>query len=303
MRRRHRETIVLSLTLAALVGGLVGCDEQAAEPPPPPPSPTATPEAGAEREPAAQAMERTPASATELTVTDYTELRLQLGFGELTSASPAADRAGFWRQADAEAPLLSEGLLRGPDTAGLLEEHGFGEDDVAWEARFSGPDGEGWVVAFRDDLPMDGVVSAVGLGEGPLDGATVWREAHLVTSEDREPGEDSWAMDPELLSLVGIGAGATYVSRECVPGDPVDGLDELGPFSITFGATLATARLGPLRDDAFERADLAGPAFTDAFASPVADPHSGRLGWTLADAPAAAALTLAGDLPFAVCAG
>jgi hypothetical protein len=302
MRRRHREGIVLALAVVVASGLLAGCDEQAPEPPPPPPSPTATPEAGAEREPAALAMERVPASATELSVTDYTELRLQLGFGEITDATPAAERAAFWQQADEEAPLLSEGLLRGPEAANLQGEFGFGEDDVAWEARFSGPDGEGWVLAFRDDLPMDGVARAVELGEGPLEGGTVLREAHLVTSGEREPGEDSWAEDPELLSLVGIGAGATYVSRECVPGDPVDGLDELGPFSVTFGATLVTARLGPLRNDAFERAELAGPEFTRAFASPVADPHTGRIGWTLADGPAAAALTLARELPFAVCA-
>ena len=50
---------------------------------------------------------------------------------------------------------------------------GFTQDDVDWEARFTGDDGPGFVIGLRPDLPLDGVRRAVADGVGPLRGSTM----------------------------------------------------------------------------------------------------------------------------------
>ena len=207
--------------------------------------------------------------------------------------------------ADQRAPLLSPGLLRDP-AAAYEQRFGFTQDDVSWEARFSGPSGEGYVVKLRDDLALDGVQQAVAASDGPIAGAAVDDDAHLVTLGTTGEPTQSWAADPTLRQLVGSIAGATYLSRACLPldvGADLAALDELGAFSVSFGGRLATARLGPVRGDVFDRARLPTDVeFARAYASPVADPQSGRIGYTLADPAQAARLALEQRLPFAVCA-
>ncbi|MCW2813612.1 MAG: hypothetical protein JWN84_1067, partial [Nocardioides sp.] len=276
-----------------------------------------------ELEPAAAVMAVVPAAATVLEVTDFDQVRFSLGYGDLTSESEPQVLREFWAQAEREAPLLSDGLLR---DEGYQSRFDFDQDDVSWEARFSGPAGDGYVVKFRDDLDMSRVQAAAAAPTGPLAGATVVPDAQIAAlGATREPTE-SWAAEPELLALVGDKAGATYVSRDCLspeeafgaaaagdlaptPAADLDGLDELGAFSVGFGGRLVTAHLGADRPDVFDRARLAGtmpatdPEFGLGYVDPVADPASGRIGFTLGDGPVAARLAQERQLPFAVCAG
>ena len=310
---------------AALVAGLVaGCssdDEPVVVGTPAAAEPT-EPAYDPSLEPAAAVLAIVPGDAEVLEVTDFDQIRLQLGFGDMTSDSDLADRRRFWRRAERTAPLLSPGLLRDP-RARYEKRFGFSQDDVEWEAHFDGPSGEGYVVKFHDELPMRGVARAAATSTGPLAGATVVTAAHVAAlGATREPTE-SWAAEPELVELVGQVAGATYVTRTCLEPDQVFGagvgdlapvpaadlgaLDPLGPFSVTFGGSLVTVRLGSMRDDVFDRARLAGilpatdPDFGLGYADPVADPQSGRIGYTLGDGPVAARLAREQLLPFAVC--
>lgn len=278
--------------------------------------PTAPPVYDPTLEPAAAVLALVPAEATVLEVTDFEQVRYQLGYGELTSGSDQAVTDRFAREAARRSPLLSPGLLRG---SGYSSRFGFSQDDVSWEAHFDGPAGEGYVVRFRDDLDMARVEEAAASPEGPLSGAVVVPSAGVAAvGATREPTA-SWAADPVLPTLVGEVAAATYVARECVdPAATLAGADEadledlrlepLGAFSVSFGAELVTARLGGARGDVFQRARLAetlpgvADGFTEAYADPVADPGGGRIGFQLGDAPEAARLAQERLLPFAVCA-
>jgi hypothetical protein len=263
-----------------------------------------------------------PADATTLKVTDFTQVRLTLGFGELDGTSPAADRDRFWRDLHTTA-TLSTGLLRPVDDQ-LRKRFGFGADDVVWEATYSGGGTDGWVLSFREDLAMGGVERAVRAGVGPLKGAVVDADDHLVTSAAAPAGDDSWGHDPELVALVGRPADATYLQRGCLSFDDVYGpgvedqlasgsqevvreLQPLDGFAIAFGGQLVTAQLGEERDDLFPRLRLAGvlpattPDFGSAFERGVADPSTGRLGYQLGSPADAVRLTVEKRLPFAVC--
>ncbi len=297
----------------ALVVGLSivlsGCSEDDAEPTLAPPLETATeaPQSyDPELEPARAVLPLVPAEATSLEVTDFDRVRLELGVGDLTGASPAGERAEFWQRADAEAPLLSDGVIR-PEEQAFAAAYGFTQDDVSWEAHFRVGADEGWVVKLRDGLPLDAVERATTATSGPLAGAEVDTENLLLLNGAAPDAASSWASEEELAALVPEApAQATHVATECVdtavPGD-TGGLADLEAFSVSYGGTLATARLGEARTDVFERARLeAGPAFTRAFTHPVADPGPRRIGFGLGDAALAAELALTGALPFAVCA-
>ena len=236
-----------------------------------------------------------------------------------------SDRSAFWERAATQAPLLTDGLLR-DDTSELMLDHGFTEDDVDWEARFTGPDGSGYVLAFRPGQDMAAVARAVAARVGPLGGATVLREDHLVVSGTAADGARSWATDPAVVPLVGGPAEATYVRRGCVPladalgpdasaddqdrvlaRHDVTGLDDLDAFAVSFGDHLATARLGTGRTDLFDRMDLGtgwpggSPGFADGFTEAVGDPTTGRIGYDVPRPAVAARLTLLETLPFGVC--
>ncbi|HET9422404.1 MAG TPA: hypothetical protein VFO49_14790 [Nocardioides sp.] len=323
--RRGGTAGLLAGTLGAVLL-LAGCSDDDDEPvfPPDPEASVAPPAYDPELEPAAAVLALVPDAATVLTVTDFDQLRLQLGTPTLTSADPAPERAEFWREVDAETAALTEGLLR-PIEDQLAEDYGFTQDDVLWEAHFDGGGVEGWVLRFRDDLDMSAVRRAVDDGVGPLDGVQVAAEQRVVGVEVASHPDESWAADVELTELVGSPAAATYLERDCIPFDDAFGsgvreqlatgpdedmseLAELGPFSVAFGSDLVTARLGPARPDVFARARLADtmpetdPSFGEGFQRPVADPSTGRIGYSLGDPRAAAELTLARHLPFAVCA-
>ncbi len=295
--------------VVALSVGLAGCSSDDSGPvlAPPLETPGSAPTAyDPELEPARAVLPLVPAEATSLQVTDFDRVRLELGVSELTGRSPAGERAAFWKRAFAQSPLLSDGVLRAGEQA-FAAEYGFTQDDVAWEAHFVTSDGEGWVLKLRDGLSPATVERAADAGSGPLAGADVDAENLLVLQGAAPDVGSSWAADDDLAAVVPEEAAqATFVSTEClttdVAGDTGDLLD-LGPFSVSYGGTLATARLGALRTDVFDRSRLTtGPAFAEALTDVVADPGTGRIGFRMTDPALAADLALSGRLPFAVCA-
>lgn len=231
------------------------------------------------------------------------------------------------REAGLDSVPLTDGLLPGDDSPFLLE-HGFSQGDLDWEARFSGPDGEGYALAFRPDLDMSLVRAA--LKERLLRGARVLAEEHLLVKGTADEGDPVWAMDEGLRTLTEPGAESTYLRRACVPlrdalgpgatdqdqerlvaeADPTY-LRPLEAFSVSFDDQVATARLGLDRPDLHQRAHLVslwprakGIGVEDGFEGlAVADPSTGRIGLRVADPVAAARLTRTGILPFAVCNG
>jgi hypothetical protein len=311
-----------ALVLVAVATLVAGCsDDSEPEVVRAPQASTAPPAYDATLEPAAAVMAIVPRDAVVLEVTDFDEVRLSLGYGALSSKSDPAVLRRFWAEAEREAPLLSRGMFRSARAGTRL---GFTQDDVSWEAHFSSPSGAGYVVKFRDDLDMDAVRRAARSPSSPIAGATVVLGAHIAASGATREPDESWAAEPELTRLVGPKAGATYVSRECLrldeafgsdvtgdlaptPAADLASLQELGPFAVSFGGTLATARLGPGRHDAFDRARLAGtlpatdPDVATGFSVPVADPSGGRIGFRLGNGPVAARLAHERLLPFAVC--
>jgi hypothetical protein len=318
-----RRGVTATLLVSALLVG--GCsDEEKPVIPPTSEAATEPPTYDPSLEPAAAALVLVPEEASVLTVTDFDEIRLQLGSPGLTGEDPAPKRAAFWRKFDAGTAALTDGLLR-PVEARLARRYGFTQDDVLWEAYYSGGGVEGWLLKLRDDLDMGGVRRAVEDRVGPLAGARVAADERVVGIGAASDLEESWAADTELAALVGTPAASTYVRRSCVPFDDAFGpgvreqlasgptealakLDELGPFSVAFGSDLATVRLGESRADAFDRARLADAlpesdtSFGDGFERPVADPASGRIGYALGDPEVAVRLTLERRLPFAICA-
>jgi hypothetical protein len=321
------------LLLAALVVGLVvglgaGCNDV---PPPdagdptPPARLAGTPSYDARREPAEAVLPLVPATATTLTLTDLDGVRRQLGVPDLTSEDLLSDRSEFWRRAETEAALLTAGMLREVGST-LMLDYGFTEDDVDWEAHFTGPDGNGFVLGMRPDLDLAGVTRAVADGVGPLAGARVLPDRHLVVSGTTDDAALSWATDPAIVPLVGEPAEATYLRRGCVPlaealgpdasaedqdavlvRHDVTDLDELAGFAVAFGDHLATVRLGRDRADLFARRDLAegwpgrDPAFGAGFTGAAGDPTTGRIGYDVPRPPVAVGLVLTEELPFAVC--
>lgn len=250
-----------------------------------------------------QVLTLVPESATVLTISNYEAIR----------------------ETGLDSVQLTDGLLPADDSRFLLD-HGFSQGDVDWEARFSGPDGAGYAVAFRADLDMSLVRAA--LKEKVLRGAKVLVEEHLLVKGTADDGDPVWAMDEGLRKLTEPGAESTYLRRGCVPvrdalgarataedqealvaeADPTY-LRPLEAFSVSFDDQVATARLGPDRLDLHERAHLVslwprtkGIGVEDGFEGlAVADPSTGRIGLRVADPVVAARLTRIGILPFAVC--
>lgn len=274
-------------------------------------------------QPAAAVLAVVPEDATLLGVTDWAQIRLQLGAGDLTSDSKQALRDAFWRKVERRSSALTPGMLR-PDEVALASTYGFTQDDVDWEAHFRGPIGDGWVLKFRDDLDFDAVKEAVADGAGPFADAESYGTTHVASYGITTDPTASWQANPELTALVGQVANATYVARACLPfevafGPGLEGqlaeapagdvamLDDLDAWSLAFGSELATVRLGPERPDVFDRARLADnlpqtdPDFGLGFAKSVADPVGGRIGYDMGKPAVAATLALKQHLPFAVC--
>ena len=321
-------TLVVLVSVLVPVAGLSACGEEPPLDQPTPvaemaPTSTVAPPFDPELEPAEGVLAMVPSSATTLTVTDFDEVRRQLGVPDLTSEYPMADRSDFWDRAGKDAVLLTDGMLRS-DNSELMLDYGFTQDDVDWEAHFTGPEGNGFVLGLRPDLPLAEVTRAVRDGVGPLAGARVLAADHLVVSGTATDDEPVWANEPVWDPLFGEPAGATYARRGCIPVDdalgasadaerlaavdaahPVHALDDLPAFAVGFGDHLATVRVEANREDLFARIDIGEDwpveDFPAAFVDPVADPTTGRIGYHLARPSAAASLTMLEELPFAIC--
>ncbi|MDP3891205.1 hypothetical protein [Nocardioides sp.] len=330
MRARH---VLATLALPVLLPGLLtGCTSSPEVTPAPEPSPSAAPLLALPAEPPAtearQALSLVPLTAQVVTITDFDALRQSVGFPDLTSEDPMADRRAFWEAARQTSVLLTDGLLREDNSLFMLD-YEFTQDDVDYEVRFTGPEGSGFVLGFRPDLDMKRVRRAVEDGAGGLGDAEVLGAQQLVVSGTVEDGEESWAEDPQILDLTHHIEHSTYLHRGCVPFNEALGPDagvedqqqvlaaydipnQLRPvevFSVSFNGVVATGRLGLGRTDLVARTDLTEdwprtgrPAFTDAFTGmPLFDATTGRVGLQVKDPVAAAAVTLTNLLPFAVC--
>ncbi len=254
-------------------------------------------------EPAAAVLALVPEAAQALTVTDFDQVRLELGLADVGAESAPEELQAFWDRAAAERPMLSGGMLRALDQQ-LRAGYGFTQVDVDWEAHFldAADEETGWVLAFREGTDMAAVQRAVADGTGPLAGATVDAGERLVSSGTTGDPTQSWAADEETVAMVGLPANSTYVARACTGSWGTD-VDELGTWSLQFEGSLVTARLGEGRHDLFTRMRLgvAEPGFAEAYAGGVADPSTGRIGYVMADPPTAAKLALEHRLPFATC--
>jgi hypothetical protein len=320
---------VAAAVLAGLAG-LAGCGEPElrAQELPPEPTPTIATYAPDAPVPAGQtALTLIPADASVVTVTDFDESRAALGVPDLTSDDLMTDRTHYWERARRESVLLAEGMLRA-ESSTLMLDYGFTQDDVDWEAHFTTPTGRGWILGFRPDLDLAPVQRAVTDGVAGLAGAEVDPDRHLVSVGAATDDEDTWGTIEGIADLTSDApAESTYYRAGCVPlatalgpdadiedqeavvsrHDPTT-LSPLTRFAVSFADGVATARLGPDRTDLFARSELAehfptvgSIGFGDAFARPVVDPSTGRIGFDVAEPVAAATATLTDLLPFAVC--
>ena len=73
------------------------------------------------------------------------------------------------------------------------------------------------MIGFRPDLPLAGVTEAVKAGVGPLAGAKVIADDHLVVSGTAGKGEQVWANEPAWDGVGRPAAGSTYAHRGCIP--------------------------------------------------------------------------------------
>ncbi len=302
IRRLRRVSARRVLVLTLLCAAVVSCaPSPPTRPAPPPPVVSPAPPYDASLPPARAALLLAPDGVTDLRVMDWSVVRRDVGLPGLSSASSAADRAAVRSRIRADVPVLDPPLLAGVD-APLRTRFGFGADDVAWEAHWSGLGFSGWALTFASQVDMAAVARAVRAGVGPLGGAGLRRSARLVvagrSAERRTLGADrTWAdlvPDPGEAFLVHVG---------CLSSTGSEGtLDPLAGFSVTFGDHVATVRTDPGRGDLFARARLGSGSFADVFRHPVADPSSGRIGYDVPRPPRVVPFVRRGDLPFGTCA-
>jgi hypothetical protein len=313
--------LIVSAWAALLLGAC-----QSPEPPATPrtvasvsPEPAPAYDEGAE--PAEAVLSLVPQSADAVTVVDWDQVRAQLGQPDLTSEDLMTDRLAFWERAGSEAALLTDGLLR-EDSSTFELDYGFTQDDVDWEARWTGAEGPGFALGFRPDLDLAGIRRAIEDGTGPLARATLDAEHDLVVAGTAD--QDVWANEDTWGPLLAEPATATYLHRGCVPlatalgadadvedqdallaEHPVTTLDDLAGFVVAYGDHQATVRVEPGRSDLFERLrigeDWPTGEFSTAYVNGAADPSSGRIGYSLPRPAAGAGLALLQELPFAVC--
>jgi hypothetical protein len=298
-----REALVAVLACAGLASG---CADEHPAPPPTPPStvPTAIPPYDVSLPPAQAVQALVPLRARSLRLVDLAEIRRQVGLPELTGHSSAADRAAFRARAAVAAPLLDRSVLA-PVDALLRTDYGFGVDDIAWEAHFSGGGSRGWVVAFGPDVDMRAVTRAARAGVGPLRGVHVDVADHLISHDSAAPGEPVWGSDPTWARLVPGPGEAFFVHRGCleaIHGGPGPVLEPISGFAVTFGDHIATVRVDRDRTDLFARARLGRARFRQVFRHAVADPSAGRIGYDVPHPARAAALVRRELLPFGMCA-
>ncbi|NYG54177.1 hypothetical protein [Nocardioides perillae] len=282
-----------------------------------------------------------PVEATEVRVTDWDRVRDRLGLPSLTGASETGDRARFWREARDGAVVLTPSTLHALDDRLLRDFGFTADDvDWQADVRGPGGEGSVLALRpdLPLDGVRRAVAAGVGTLEGArlVPDAQVVLTGALADAA-AGPGEDSWRTDPALAELL-VGTAresapeSVLLRRGCLPLDDVLGgdvagggggdeaarvraahdlgdLEDVAASSVAFGDLVATVRLGLERADLFERAELVGdwppvgrPTFAAAFGpDPVVDPSTGRLGLMVDDPAAAAAVTRAGVLPWAVC--
>lgn len=329
--RARRPTPVLAATVAvvALASGCFGGAAPLEEEPPETEPTLAVTPPPEDADPVTAALALVPHTAEAVTVTDWDGIRARLGVPGMTGADPMTDRFAFWERVPAETVALTDGLLAAESSRFELDA-GFTRDDVDWEAHWTGIDGPGWALAMRPDLDMELVRTAV---RGGLLPRTAEVDGHLVVHGDAARGERVWASDPDLAAFAEHAAASrepvesAYLHQGCLPlrdalgpdadaedaerllaRHDVDGLEPLESFGVFFGDDVATVRLGEDRGDVMARNDLASDwprsaaiDWADAFGEGVNDPGTGRIGLRVRDPRAAAAVTLTGQLPFAVC--
>jgi hypothetical protein len=160
------------------------------------------------------------------------------------------------------------------------------------------------------------------------EGERVWASEPLVPDLVDDGAESAYLRRGCVPVRTALGDRATYADQErlLAEQDPRY-LRPLDAFSVSFAGPIATARLGLKRIDLLDRADLteawpasrpaprkgapraagkravgAGMTFRDGFGGDaLVDPSTGRVGLTVTHPRAAAAVTLAELLPFAVC--
>ncbi|QDO87524.1 hypothetical protein FNH13_03545 [Ornithinimicrobium ciconiae] len=279
----------------------------------------------------------TPAEATHLTVTDFDAIRARLGVPDLTSADIMTDRLEFWRSAETSSVLLTDGLLREENSRYDLT-YDFTQDDVDAEARWSGPDGGGFLLALRPDLDLDLVQAAIedgapGLGGASLDRATstvlegagtegVWASgsATALTEVGDVPAESLIVRNGCAPFAAALGVDATIEDQERVlSAHDVEGLLDVEAVAIAFTGMSATVRLGypggtetvAIEEDLAARLALAQDwpttesiGFSDGFGSGSvtgADGTVGELEYAVTNPGAAANLALADLVPLGVC--
>jgi hypothetical protein len=302
-------------------------------------SPAAQGEVVAPKDALDTALTMVPAKASAAVFTDLDAVRERLGYGDLTSSSPHADRTAFAEEAPGKAVLLTDGRLT-DDTSELELDYGFTEDDVDWELSFTGPDQvSGWVLGFRPDQDMAAVERAVADGVGPFGGGDVTVEGNVVTSGAATG--DAWADDDDIMATVGKPQETLYLHAgppPCLPLTDVlgpdagaeeqqdvlsrydiGGLFDFEAFSLGFTGdhALATMSYAKRRGsiDAELRSELTydwpavdGLSFADGFGEAVEGAGRrlhrdlGLIDLPVVDTRAAARLTLTDLLPFAVCA-
>lgn len=294
-----------------------------------------SPSAGGELSAYGLALLATPEGATHLTVTDFDAIRARLGVPELTSEDIMTDRLEFWRAAEASTVLLTDGLLRAENSRFDLT-YDFTQDDVDAEARWSGPDGRGFLLALRPDLDLDLVQAAIEDGAPGLEDAALDRATATLVQGAASGGV--WASDPVLAAVGDVAAESLIVRDGCVPfgtalgvdatvedqdevlaDHDVEGLQEVRAVAIAFTGQSATVRLAypegtdpaAIEGDLSARLALAQDwpttetiGFLDGFARGEVvgvDGAVGELSYAVTNPGAAANLALADLVPLGVC--
>lgn len=281
-----------------------------------------------------------PLTATHLSITDFDAVRARLGVPDLSSEDLMTHRLEFWREAEGSAVLLTGGLLR-EENSRLDLRYGFTQDDVDWEARWSGED-PGYALQLRPGVSFDDVRRAVTDGVAGLDGAAVLEDHGTVVNGVAEP-DATWAEDPALVNLLGSAPGTESVllRRGCVPvldalgtdagvedleqvvgGHDLAALVDVEAVAVVFTGDEATIRLAypvgtppdVIDSDLRARAALAADwpttgsiGFPDGYAasSPSvlgADGAVGQVAYEVVNPVAAAGLALGDLVPLGVCA-
>lgn len=173
-----------------------------------------------------------PMEATHVSVVDFEALKTRLGVPDLTSEDLMTDRLEFWREAPTSAVLLTEGAFREENSLFDLQ-YGFTQDDVRWEGRWAGdeldsdePEVGGWALQVRPGVEPALVHAAIEDGRSQaLTGAIFDETFRVISAGAIGSAGSTWADDPYLLALAGVGVDSQLLRRGCVPVTQAIGID------------------------------------------------------------------------------